>query len=289
MEKSKLIKLLVSMSSIVGKEVAYVQGAGGNTSVKFSDSEMAIKSSGINLKDISVKSGISIVDFKSLNQFLMTSDVSEDKFSDKVNTFQTESTGRPSIETGFHSYLGKFVIHTHSVFTNILNCSVEGKDQIKKLFPEAILIKYATPGRDLTKEIINNIPYPPKLNGIIFLESHGIIVWAENSEEAISIHENISKKIISAFNLPPFLFDQKKSYSLVSDSSQILFPDQAVFTLAGDKILNSPSAQETICSHNYIVSSIQSIGFKPMFLSKKESSKLINMESEKYRQSLITK
>ena len=71
----------------------------------------------------------------------MTSDVSEDKFSDKVNTFQTESTGRPSIETGFHSYLGKFVIHTHSVFTNILNCSVEGKDQIKKLFPEAILIK----------------------------------------------------------------------------------------------------------------------------------------------------
>tara|TARA_B100001559_G_C16484054_1_gene615139 strand:+ start:1299 stop:2165 length:867 start_codon:yes stop_codon:yes gene_type:complete len=287
MEKNDLLDSLIAMSLEVGKEVAYVQGGGGNTSVKLSSSQMAIKASGINLKEMCKDSGYSIVDYVALNNYLKAGDVPEESFSKKINSFRLETDNRPSIETGFHSYLGKFVIHTHSVFANILNCSFEGREYINSLFPNAILIDYATPGRDLTLEIMRKMNFSSMPEGVIFLQNHGVIAWAESSINAIRIHKDISDKIIKEFDLGSFLFDSKKLFTIDKDPTKILFPDQAVFTLAGDEILKSASAQETICSYNYILNSIESLGFSPMFLSEKESLKLINMESEKFRQALI--
>ena len=69
MEKNDLLESFIRMSLEVGKEVAYVQGGGGNTSVKLSFSQMAIKASGINLKEMSKDYGYSIIDYKALNNF----------------------------------------------------------------------------------------------------------------------------------------------------------------------------------------------------------------------------
>lgn len=287
MEKNDLLKSFIRMSLEVGKEVAYVQGGGGNTSVKLSFSQMAIKASGINLKEMSKDYGYSIIDYKALNNFLKIGDVREESFSKKINSFCLETDKRPSLETGSHSFLGKFVIHSHSVFANILNCSLEGRKHINSLFPNAILIDYATPGRDLTLEIMKKMNFLSMSEGVIFLQNHGVIAWAESSINALRIHKDISDKIIKKFDLEPFLFDSKKLLTIEKDPTKILFPDQAVFTLAGDEILKSASAQETICSYNYILNSIKSLGFSPMFLPEKESLKLINMESEKFRQALI--
>ena len=127
MEKSKLLKALADLSVIIGNEVAYVQGGGGNTSVKLSSTEMAIKASGSNLKNMTIDNGYSIVDYRKLNFFLDSDMIEEDSFSEKVISFRTSTNNRPSIETGFHSFLGKYVIHTHSAYVNALTCASKGE------------------------------------------------------------------------------------------------------------------------------------------------------------------
>ena len=287
MEKIEFLQNLVDLSVIIGNEVAYVQGGGGNTSVKLSSTEMAIKASGSNLKDMTVDSGYSVVNYRRLTEFLDSETIEESGFSQKVIGFRTSTNNRPSIETGFHSFLGKYVIHTHSAYVNALTCAFEGKEILSTLFPTAIWIDYATPGRDLTLSIKRNISFPVRSKGAIFLQNHGLIIWDETYQAALEEHQRISDSIIEQFDLPALSFDECESYILYADQSQLLFPDQAVFTLAGEEILSSRNAQEAICAHNYILDSISWMGLKPIFLPSDESVKLLNMESENYRQSLI--
>ena len=46
MEKSKELNNLISLSRDTGQEIAFVQGGGGNTSVKLKNDIMLIKASG---------------------------------------------------------------------------------------------------------------------------------------------------------------------------------------------------------------------------------------------------
>lgn len=287
MDKSELLKTLADLSVVIGSEVAYAQGGGGNTSVKLSSTEMAIKASGSNLKDMTVDSGYSIVNYRRLREFLDSETIEETGFSEKVIGFRISTNNRPSIETGFHSFLGKYVIHTHSVYVNALTCALEGKEILSTLFPKAIWIDYVTPGRDLTLAIKHNISFPVRSKGAIFLQNHGLIVWDETYQAALEEHQRISDMIIEQFDLPALCFNECESYILYTHQSKLLFPDQAVFTLAGEEILSSRSAQEAICAHNYILDSISWMGLKPIFLPNDESAKLLNMESENYRQGLI--
>ena len=51
-ENAKLLGDFVKMSQLAGSRSDYVQGGGGNTSVKLKNGQMAIKASGYCLKDI---------------------------------------------------------------------------------------------------------------------------------------------------------------------------------------------------------------------------------------------
>ena len=287
MEKSKELNNLISLSRDTGQEIAFVQGGGGNTSVKLSKTKMAIKSSGTCLKDMSISSGYSIVNYSELSDFIRKLSKNEKDFSIKINSYSDENYPRPSIETGFHSILGKYVIHTHSVFVNTLTCAREGQSIIKKLFPKFKWVNYATPGLDLMVEILYQAPSSSSKPGAIFLQNHGLIVWADKVEIAYKIHEQISSSIIKEFDLDSFKFDPRKKYFPNQDKKEILFPDQAVYTMAGDEILSSRGAQETLCSYNYILNSINKIGLSPLYLDESEAHKLLSMESERYRQGLI--
>ena len=287
MEKNKYLNKLVKVSIEVGNEIAYVQGGGGNTSVKLDNYRMAIKASGINLKDMTESSGFTVVDYSLLNEYLNSKHLDEDRFSKKISSYVVETKNRPSIETGFHSVLGKYVIHTHSAFVNILTCSEEGEEEVLNLFPNSYWVKYATPGRDLTIEVKDSIPDVLPKEGSVFLQNHGLIVWAASSKRAIQIHRDISDCIIKSFGLSDFLFNKSITYAPDRDQTRILFPDQAVYTMASEDILVSDGAQETIYTYEYILENIQKVGLSPLFLPIGEANKLLDMESEKYRQSLV--
>ena len=127
MKKNK-IKELVFMSKDIGYDPACTQGGGGNTSVKLDECQMAIKSSGRALKEMTENDGYSIVDYKKIRDYLYSSDQNEHTFLQILKSCIVEECSRPSMETGFHALLGNYVIHTHSVYANLLTCSKEGKD-----------------------------------------------------------------------------------------------------------------------------------------------------------------
>ena len=51
-------KMMQRISNYCGERVDYVQGGGGNTSVKFDEKLMAIKASGYTLKETTVDKGV---------------------------------------------------------------------------------------------------------------------------------------------------------------------------------------------------------------------------------------
>ena len=67
----------------------------------------------------------------------------------------------------------------------------------------------------------------------------------------------------------------------------ILFPDQVIYTMAGEDILSTQGAKETISAYSYILSNIKMHSLTPRFVSKNESKVLLGMESEKFRQKVI--
>lgn len=119
---------LVTISSYAGARKDYVQGGGGNTSVKFDGRLMAIKASGYTLAEITHDKGYVTVNYQKILDYYNTVDASADRDFEKesleVSLGSAElldgmENKRPSVEVGFHTFLKKCVIHTHAVYANI--------------------------------------------------------------------------------------------------------------------------------------------------------------------------
>ncbi|NMA66786.1 MAG: class II aldolase/adducin family protein, partial [Clostridiaceae bacterium] len=59
----KRSKELEAISQYAGKRIDYVQGGGGNTSVKLNDEFMAVKASGYKLSQITENEGYVVVNY----------------------------------------------------------------------------------------------------------------------------------------------------------------------------------------------------------------------------------
>lgn len=281
------IKDLIAISNQIGKNIAYIQGGGGNTSVKIDQKHMAIKASGFFLKTMTESAGYSIVNYSAINTYLDNCDLDEDGFTKKIKSFMLKTNNRPSIETGFHAILDKYVIHTHSVYVNILTCSNEGEAIANSLFPNSIWINYSTPGRALTLAIKNSTNSKKK-PAIIFLQNHGIIIHSNIAETANKIHCHVNKSIMNYFNILPAVFSENENgINFKFIKNHMLFPDQVVYTLAEKNLLNTLAAKETLWAYRFILSTIKKNKLTPHFLPKNHAKLLLNMESEKYRQEVL--
>ena len=144
------VKTLVKYCHLIGNRVDYVQGAGGNISLKDDNGIMAIKASGTQLDHVSHSNGIAYVSYENYAKQLLSCQKESDY--NLLNQQQTRSdlaTERASMEVGFHAVLDTAVIHTHNVYANILLCSHEGSNIIKAEFPTATVLDYVTPGLEL--------------------------------------------------------------------------------------------------------------------------------------------
>lgn len=279
---------LIAVSKEIGRNVAYIQGGGGNTSVKFDDARMAVKASGCLLKDMSLSDGMSVVDYVEMSSYIAVPDADDNVFNEHIRSMVIAMNDRPSMETGCHALLNKFVIHTHSVYVNLLTCSVEGPDLSAHLFPDASWLPYITPGRDLTvavRDLVIQKGIPPK---VIFLKNHGLMVSAETASASYDIHEKINRKIRDFFDLDEINSDiQIQSRCIDYIRSHILFPDQVVYTQDSSELLQSQAAQETLWAYNYILDKIEELGLTADFLAQDRAGVLLGLDSEKHRQSVI--
>ena len=267
MNKVPNLKNLLLLSKYLNSRIDYLQGAGGNISEKIDDQVMAIKSSGVEIKEMNQKYGYSLVRHQKISAEFSKLPIEISKKQDELTVsfvnnqiinLPNYKSLRPSIETGFHSILKKYVIHTHSVYSNILTCSKSFEELTKKLFKNDnfINIQYFPPGTILTRNILKeyneyfliNKKYPE----IIFLKNHGIIVHSETPKLAIKIHEHITKKLSDFFNLKTsdfpkvslrkktasnfesyntFILNYCKNNKFINQEyfNETLFPDQTVY------------------------------------------------------------
>lgn len=214
--KAKL-KELQEMSQAIGERPDYVQGRSGNTSVKLDDSLMAIKASGHRLTDISDEAGFAIVKYPEIYAFFDENDPDDfpdlekagtDIVMDNVVTLAGEEI-RPSVGTGFHSQLKKYVIHSHSVYMNVATCANEGIGLVTRLFLDEdydwLWLPYHNPGvrlafmieRALRKHYSRRETVPQ----MIALQNNGMIVHADTMEECMEIHERAQAKLIKRFRI----------------------------------------------------------------------------------------
>ena len=282
------IDKFISISLSVGRDSALVQGGGGNTSIKIDNHRMAIKASGISLKDMGSKNSYSVVDYTLIHDYLNGTEIDEDGLVKKIRSCVVATKNKPSIETGFHSLLKKFVIHTHSVYANLLTCSTDGEHIVGELFPDSLWIGYETPGRDLTLAIKRALKSTKAIPGIIFLKNHGLIATGPESDSTLELHNSVNATIMHHFDLSPTTYQpDEMGISFDFIKNHVLFPDQAVYALAGRDILDTQAAKETLWAYRYIINTMEKKGLKPHFLAKEKVGILLEMESEKYRQKVV--
>ena len=213
------IKDLIEISQYAGARADYTQGGGGNTSVK-NDKEglMLIKASGYRLKDINETTAFVAVDKKKIADYYNSVDLSVKKDYEKESAELSKSsiveldgiqTLRPSVEVGFHAVLKKYVIHTHSVYANILTCSLEGETIADKIFCgkdfDFIFLPYINPGFELTlamkKAIEEHVGKTGKYPEVIFMKNHGLVVNCDDIDRVKRINEDVNNSIVKYFDI----------------------------------------------------------------------------------------
>ena len=213
------IKDLIEISQYAGNRADYTQGGGGNTSVKnFANGTMLIKASGYRLVDINENTAFVAVDKNKIENYYNSVDLSVEKDYEKESAEVSKNsvvaitgmqTLRPSVEVGFHAILKKYVIHTHSVYANILTCSQEGESLAEKLFKDKdfgfIFLPYINPGFELTLAMKNKIDEYVKATGkypeVIFMKNHGLVVTGDYIDRVKAVNTDVNETIRNYFGL----------------------------------------------------------------------------------------
>ena len=212
------LKNFARVSQSVGARADYVQGGGGNTSVKLADGLMAIKASGYCLKDIREDKAYAVLDYAKLRAFYNESDPAlfedvEKAGSAKAKEYTLTVEGldalRPSVEAGFHSLLDTYVAHSHSVYANLAACSKECLSIVGQALKDADytwgFVPYTDPGARLTFSIRDELSRVEKQTGkrpaVIFMENHGLIAHHDDPDECLRIHTDVNDRIARAFGM----------------------------------------------------------------------------------------
>ncbi|WP_317898637.1 class II aldolase/adducin family protein [Aurantibacillus circumpalustris] len=268
MDFSKAISELLNLTKPFVGRPDLIQGPGGNTSVKNESGDMLIKASGYRFNELSEKSGISAVNARAIADYFSTVEVISKEKCEKESlelvsqNILSDAAGikfpKPSMETGFHAVLDKYVVHTHSVWTNLINCNTNSSELIQKISERLkqpiAYIPFVSPGFGLsyliTKELKNAEEHRTNKPVLFFLENHGIVAHGDSPSKIVDLlteldsvcAELFSSKIESYpstvlsktenefFPVNTYCSDfLKKNNVTLSFFDQVLFPDQTVF------------------------------------------------------------
>ena len=294
----KAPEMLARASRAAGTRPDITQGGGGNVSLKLGPERMLIKASGVKLKDVSPDGGYALVNYGNIRRRIAAGPGGEKEFADYICAQALPVRGvkaaKPSVETGFHSLLNTAVIHTHSVYANILNMSAEGHALGRKMFPYAEFVPYRSPGPELCAAISDRA----RASGpqVFFFANHGLAVAHAGLEAALEINEKVNETIRRGLSLPPYprlipspgisapnaagLARYGREFLL----NNILSPDQALY--CGPEGLDgkgdTEAVNEVLTASFYILDRIKALKFTPRFLTKPEIEFFDAMKGGRY-------
>ena len=210
-----LFNSYISVSRELGQQPYSIQAGGGNTSVKIGG-KLFVKASGCCLKDMSSSSGYVVIPLNELRSIFEHSDRginSEAQTSAAVCRLaappSASAPARPSVEAGFHAFLGTAVLHSHAAQINLFTCTAGGMSDAANMLEAAgipcICFPFTDPGAELAFAIIDakdaaGTAFPQ----VLLLKNHGLIVWADTPEQALSLHARVLKIITEGFSLPRY-------------------------------------------------------------------------------------
>jgi len=219
---------MLRISKAVGGDERLVQGGGGNTSVKTQAGDlMYVKASGTSLADMSEGRGYRQVDVEKCLRVVEDKDLLELRPADReaevlrrlCESCVDQLDGRPSVETGLHAMLGRYVVHTHPSVVNGLLCAAKGREKLAELFadfaPPYLYVEYVNPGYSLATRLYTELANHRRRYGgppeVMFLENHGLFVTADKADRALSLTKEVFGAIEGAVRkarekaaLPPF-------------------------------------------------------------------------------------
>ena len=207
------LEILVEYSNRYGKNPAYVLAGGGNTSYKTADT-LYVKGSGTSLANITADGFVKMnraalagiwEKTYSDDQAKREAEVLADMMSAKL---PGEEAKRPSVETLLHDlFPQKFVLHVHPSSVNGLTCSVQGRDAVTELFPDAVWVDECEPGYILAAKCRTNLTAHKTETGcdadVVFLQNHGIFFAADEKDALDSLVSGVMDKIAAKLEVKP--------------------------------------------------------------------------------------
>jgi rhamnose utilization protein RhaD (predicted bifunctional aldolase and dehydrogenase) len=239
----------IKTSASIGKDSMLVQGAGGNTSYK-SENQMWIKASGKWLSNSEEEDIFVEVDLVKIHNNLKNN-----KSQPLKGSYIANKALRPSIETTLHALMPhKVVLHSHPINLLCMLILEDGESKLVKLLKDfnCTWVPYARPGQELTSKVQEATHL--KHVDVLLLANHGLVVGAENSDQAFNLMNNIlncceliprqqQSPLNSLINKLAFQLDMRPpnnaaihslgldeiSYNYCNNKKSVMYPDQAVF------------------------------------------------------------
>lgn len=200
------LELRVFTSNLLGRSDELVLHGGGNTSVKSKvDGEdiLYVKGSGWDLVSIE-KEGFAPVKLDTLIEMAKLESLSDsDMVSQQKAAMIDKSAPNPSVEAILHAIIPyKFVDHTHADAVVTMSNSKNGIENIKKVFPNFLIIPYVMPGFILAKTIYDMAKdYDWSKSDGIILHNHGIFTFDDDAKKSYD-------KMIAAVSLAEKFLDE---------------------------------------------------------------------------------
>ncbi len=200
------LDLRVYTSNLLGQNDQLVLHGGGNTSVKTKvDGEdiLYVKGSGWDLVSIQ-REGFAPVKLSTLLQMAKLERLSDvDMVAQQRAAMIDKSAPNPSVEAILHALIPyKFVDHTHADAVVTISNSINGKEYIKEIYPNFLIVDYIMPGFELAHkiyEITKDLKWE-SIEGII-LHNHGIFTFDDDAKTSY-------KKMIDAVTKAEVFLDK---------------------------------------------------------------------------------
>ncbi len=206
---SQELSELLRLSHAVGADPDWVQGGGGNTSVKSSDGRsMWVKASGAALKEMTATRGWAKLDLPAVCALLDEPGLAARPAAEREAlvlerlraTVREPSGARPSVESSLHALLDRVVIHSHPIQLTAFLCANGSRTGwralLGELAAEALYVPYVDPGFTLAATLRAELAAFERASGrqpaIVLLENHGLFVAAASVDDCLRRHEQVA-------------------------------------------------------------------------------------------------
>ena len=220
-ELSSDLDFRVYTSNLLGRSDELVLHGGGNTSVKTvieGEDILLVKGSGWDLVSIKAE-GFAPVKMETLLEMAKLKELSDsDMVSGQKAAMIDKSAPNPSVEAILHALIPfKYVDHTHADAVVTISNSATGIENIKKVFPNYMIVPYVMPGFILAQTIYDmskDLDWS-SIDGIV-LHNHGIFTFDDDAKTSYD-------KMISAVSLAENFLEKNAHVDLTCQKSDVDF------------------------------------------------------------------